>query len=266
MSKAVGNILKAWRKQTKYSQLELSLELGVSAKHISFMETGRSIPSRQMIVKIGEFLGLAKQEINRALYSSGYVPEYTELSFDDVELRPVVDAIEQIITNHLPYPAIVINHVWDIVNVNRSAESLMFELGFSEHKNLVEALIQDSQEKSKIINWHESTRAVLMRLRHEISRSGESPRLEDLERRLSLRLPQDDEMCFLDESQPFLSIQVRAYNRELSFFSIISQLSTIQSISLSEHKIELMFPSDEITKTFYDSEMKELFDRSKAYG
>lgn len=250
----------------RYSQLRLSLELGISAKHISFMETGRSIPSRQMIVKIGEFLGLPKQEINRALHSSGYAPVYTELSFNDVDMRPVVDAIEQMITNHMPYPAIVMNQIWDIVKTNKSAKSLMSELGFSGHKNLVEALIQDSQEKSKIINWDESMRAVLTRLRHETSKPGKSATLEDLEKRLSSRLSKSDELYFLHDSQPFLSIRFKAYDRELSFFSIISQLSTIQDAAVSEHKVELMFPSDETTKMFYDDNMAGLFDSDKNYS
>ncbi|NOY83951.1 MAG: helix-turn-helix transcriptional regulator [Nitrospirae bacterium] len=263
MSKAVGTILKAWRKQGRYSQLQLSLELGVSARHISFMETGRSIPSRQMLVKIGEFLELPKQEINRALHSSGYASVYTELSFDDVALRPVVDAIEQMITNHMPYPAIVLNQTWDIVRANKSVKSLMSEIGFSGQSNLVEALIQDSQEKSKIINWDESIRAVLTRLRHEISRSCKSARLENLEKRLSLRLSKNDEVYCFHDSQAFLSIQFRAYKRELSFFSIISQLSTIQDVTLSEYKIELMFPSNEMTKIFYDKEIEKLFGSDK---
>ncbi len=238
----------------RYSQLQLSLELDISAKHISFMETGRSTPSREMIVRIGEFLGLPKREINRALYSAGYSPVYTELSIDDERLKPVINAIEQMIDNHMPYPAIVMNQKWDVVKVNESAKSLMSELGFSGHKNLIEFLVQDSPEESRISNWNVAVQAVLVRLRDEISRAGEAGGLEDLERRLNSCLSEDSEPGLGNDNQPFLPIVFRVYDRELSFFSVISQLSTIQDITVSEFKVELMFPSDEITKAFYNSE------------
>lgn len=255
MSNSVGVIIRKWRKARMRSQLHLSLEMGISAKHISFIETGRSVPSRKMIVKIGEFLNLPKREINTALYSAGYAPVYTELSFDDNRLKPVFDAIDQMIANHMPYPAIVMNQSWNIINANESAKSLMSELGFSGYENLIEALIHDNPEKSKITNWHETVAGVLARLRHEISMQGGSDRLDDLEKRLNLCLSPNADVIDIIDSQPFLSTKLRVYDKELSFFSIISQLSTIQDITVSEVKIELLFPTDERTREFYGEDV-----------
>ncbi len=251
MNDSIGCILRKWRKKRRYSQLQLSLELDISSKHVSFIETGRSIPSREMILKIGEFLFLPKREINRGLYSAGYAPVYTELSFGHENLKPVFSAIDQMIVSHMPYAAIVLDKNWDVVKANDSAKKLLFNLGYAGYKNLVEALICDNAKTSKILNWHESALVVLMRLRHEISVLGESSRLEELEENLTACLAPDDEVINIDENQPVLSTKFKVAGCVLSFFSVISQLSTIQDVTVGEFKVELMFPSDEETKEFY---------------
>lgn len=250
MNDSIGCILRKWRKKRRYSQLQLSLELDISSKHVSFMETGRSTPSREMILKIGEFLFLPKREINRGLYLAGYAPVYTELSFGHENLKPVFSAIDQMIVNHMPYPAIVLDQNWDIVKANDAAKKLLFDLGYSGYKNLVEALICDNPKTSKIVNWHESALVVLMRLRHEISMLGGSARLEELEENLTACLAPDDEAINFDENQPVVSTKFKVAGCVLSFFSVISQLSMIQDVTVGEFKVELMFPSDEITKEF----------------
>lgn len=251
MKKSIGCIVRAWRKLRRYSQLQLAIELGISGKHVSFIETGRSIPSRAMILKIGAFLFLPKREINRGLCSAGYAPAYAELPIAHDDLTPVFNAIDQMLINHMPYPAIVLNQDWDLVKVNESAKKLLFDLGFYGHINLIEALISDNPESSKIVNWYESASLVLMRLRNEISMLGGSERLEELEGRLASCINSNDNVIDLDERRAILPIKFHLYDGVLSFFSIISQLGTIQDVTVSEFRIELMFPSDESTKEFY---------------
>ena len=251
MSNSIGCFLKQWRKQRRYSQLQLSLELGISSKHVSFIETGRSIPSREMILKIGEFLFLPKREINRGLYLAGYAPVYTDLEVEHESLKPVFFAIDKMIENHMPYPALVLNQNWDVIKANESANKLLLELGYLNHKNLIEALILDNPKTSRISNWHETALAVLARLRGEISTSGGSARLEELENKLSLCLPKDTSLVDVGEKPVVPPTKFRMGSSELSFFSIISQLSTIQDVTVSEFRVELMFPVDEVTKEFY---------------
>lgn len=129
MKNSFGSICREWRKQRRYSQLQLALVLSVSSRHISFIETGRSSASRQMILKIGTSLFLPKREINRGLDAGGYAPVYKELSHDDEQLKPVFDAINQMLQNHLPYPALVLNRHWDVVNVYASARDLLARHG-----------------------------------------------------------------------------------------------------------------------------------------
>ena len=251
MQNSIGSILQQWRKQRRYSQLQLSLELGISSKHVSFIETGRSMPSREMILKIGAFLLLPKREINRGLHAAGYAPVYTDLPTEYEGLKPVFAAIDHMIESHMPYPALVLNQFWDVVKVNGSAKKILFELGYSGHENLIEALIDDDPKTSKIINWHESVLSVLSRLRQEIGIMGGSDRLEELETRLSVRLPANNNVINMSEKQLIPSTKFRVADSELSFFSIISQLSTIQDVTVSELKVELMFPADEITEAYF---------------
>ena len=254
MDKSAGTLLKKWRKQRRYSQLQLAVELDISSKHISFIETGRALPSKAMILKIGLFLSIPKREINRVLNSAGFAPAYTDLSINHETLKPVIEAIEQIIENHQPYPALVLNLDWDIVNANNAAKTLMKNLGFSMHTNLIEAIISDQPTQShpsKIINWHEASSLVLMRLRAEISSFGEFNRLQELEQKLSDCLPPNQDIFNVEPSQTVLSTQFHVDNKELSFFSIIAQLGTVQDVTLSEFKVELMFPADDATKGFY---------------
>ncbi len=251
VSSSIGCILKEWRKQRRYSQLQLSLELGISSKHVSFLETGRSIPSREMILKISEFLCLPKCEVNRGLYSAGYAPIYRELPAEHEDLKPVFNAIDKMLTNHMPYPAMVVNQYWDVIKANDSAMELLSNLGYLKHKNLIEALISDDPNTSKIINWHEQVLMILMRLRHEISMLSGSDRLEELEKKLSAHLGQIDEVINIDVGQSILPIRLHMGSSVLSFFSIISQLSSIQDIVVSELKVELLFPADKATMNFY---------------
>jgi len=251
MGSSIGNILREWRKQKRYSQLQLSVESGVSAKHISFLETGRSMPSREMILKIGDFLFLPKREVNRALHAAGYAPVYRELSTDHDDLKPVFSAIESMITNHMPYPAIVLNQEWDVVNANDSAKELLSGLGYAKHRNLIEALISDNPDTSKIVNFHEQVSIVLTRLRYDISILNGSERLEELENQLLTCLIPAGEAVNIHAEQPVLPVRIRVGSTVLSFFSIFSQLSNVQDVAMSELKVELMFPTDDVTTNFY---------------
>jgi len=251
MNQSFGNLLRHWRKHRRYSQLQLAVELDVSSKHISFLETGRSIPSREMLFKIASFLFLPKREVNQWLYSAGYAPVYHELSEGDESLKLVYSAIDQMLTNHMPYPAIVMNQNWDVVQANDSAKQLMLDLGYDNYSNILEALIEDNPSTSKIVNWQETAFVVLTRLRHEITILGGSEKLIELESRLAKCIDSAQEALIPDASQAALSMELNIDGNRLSFFSIISQLGAIQDVAVSEFKVEMMFPSDDETKAYY---------------
>ena len=251
MKETVGEILKKWRKQRRYSQLQLAVELEVSSKHISFIETDKSLPSKAMILKIATFLNLPKRETNQALYAAGYAPIYTELLATDKNLKPVFDAINQMIENHMPYPALVLDQNWDLVKANHSARMLLAEVGFSGQKNLLEALTNDKPKTSKIINWQEVIALVLIRLKQEIILLGNPARLQELESKLSAHLSKNAEYQAFESKQTVIATKFKLATGIHSYFSIMAQLGTVQDVTVSEYKVELMFPADEQTRAFY---------------
>lgn len=251
MKNSFGHILNTWRKQRRYSQLQLSLEIDISSKHISFLETGRSKASRQMIIKLGTFLNVSKSEINNALLAAGFAPVFSNFDRPEIDLKPVFDAMDLMLNNHMPYPAIVLNKDWDIVNANQTAIQMMDEIGFANHTNFIQALIDDAPEQSKIINWNHTVAHLLLRLKNEMAMFGSSMKLEKLENQLSRKVTAHDKMQALESQQPVLASDIMLKSETYSFFSIIANLGAVQDVTVSEYKVELMFPSNDKTTAYF---------------
>src|SRR4051812_13933740 len=109
----IGPLLKTWRTKRRLSQLDLALEAGVSTRHLSFLETGRSRPSEQMLLHLAEQLEVPLRERNRMLLAAGYAPVYSQRGLD--ELGPVKDALDQLLRSHEPFPALVVDRGWNVV-------------------------------------------------------------------------------------------------------------------------------------------------------
>lgn len=246
-----GKILKQWRTQRRYSQLQLAVEIGVSSKHISFIETGRSQPSRQMLLNIALFLNINKCEINRALITAGFAPAYLKKDIEHEDLKPVLSAINQILENHMPYPAIVLNQNWDLIHANQSALELLAQVGFAGEKNFLQALINDDESNSSIINWQESMAQVLIRLRNEICELGGNEQLDNYENQLAKKVNNDTILQVFESKDTVLNTQLSIDNKSYSFFSIIANLGTVQDVAISEFKIEMMFPTDDKTRNYF---------------
>ena len=120
----VGSLLRQWRERRRLTQLGLALDAGISARHLSFVETGRSRPGRDMLLRVSEQLELPYREQNRLLLAAGHAPAYPERSFDDPDLAPVRDALDLILSGHEPYPAVAVDRAWNMV----AANSAMFAL------------------------------------------------------------------------------------------------------------------------------------------
>jgi transcriptional regulator with XRE-family HTH domain len=252
MKNTVGQILRKWRKQARYSQLQLALELDISSKHVSFIETERAKPSREMILTMCDFLRIPKGEVNRILHLAGLAPNYAELSASDQSLKPVFEAIDHIIESHMPYPAFVVNQCWDFVRTNPSASNLLKKIEFSQASNLIETLIADDPQHSSILNWHDAVASILTRLRQEISFPGSPKRLHELEQQLTekwLTSTPTDQSSHAE--QIVCATQIQVGDTALAFFSVIAQLGTVQDVTVSEYKVELLFPADEATKAYF---------------
>ena len=120
----VGPLLRDWRKRQRRTQLDLALDAGISARHLSFVETGRSMPSAEMVLRLAEQLEVPFRERNHLLLAAGYAPAFPERSLEDPELAPVREALDLVLTGHEPYPALVIDGRWNIVAANSATIAL----------------------------------------------------------------------------------------------------------------------------------------------
>src|SRR5687767_1293276 len=122
---SIGHLLREWRRRRRLSQLDVSLDAAVSARHLSFVETGRAKPSRELVLHLAEHLDVPLRERNALLLAAGYAPAYAETPLDDEAMAPVRAALEKILVGHSPFPAVIVDRRWDIVSANATAMALL---------------------------------------------------------------------------------------------------------------------------------------------
>ncbi|MBL1276951.1 MAG: helix-turn-helix domain-containing protein [Ectothiorhodospiraceae bacterium] len=242
-----GSILQDWRKKRRYTQLNLALDAGVSSKHLSFIETGRSIPSRKMILNLNQILSLPRFELNRVLNLAGYAPKFTELSNTHKDLKPIFNIIDRIVDNQMPYPAFVLDRHWNVVRSNDAMNNLLFDLGMTKHKNLIDALVDEDLDRSGIVNFEEVIGQLLSRVKNEASITCDA-KLIGLEKKLKDTLSFDG---VLDEKSMVLSTIFNIKGKRLNLFSTIAEMGAVQDVFIGEFKIELMFPLDPQTESYF---------------
>ena len=257
MSLTFGDVIRQWRDIRRFSQLALSAESGISSRHISFLETGRSKPSRGSVMTLARVLEMPKPAVNEALRAAGFAPEYQALPLDDAALAPAMNAIMTILENHTPMPAIVMDAGWNIVGGNAPAQYMMQFLPFHGSLNIVDALLNDDPETPCFPNWTEIATWTWLRLQTEIAREGGDSPLVPLHARLSkdARL-QGVDMTSLAELGPVLTTNLRIDGQALSLFTMLAEFSTVQDLNMSERRVELFFAADEATKLFFESIQK----------
>jgi len=248
----VGDQLKDWRKRRRLSQLDLASEARISARHLSFVETGRSSPSREMILHLADQLQIPMRERNVLLVAAGYAPVFLERSLDDPALSAARDAIDVVLKGHNPYPAFAIDRHWNIIGSNNALpilyEGVAAELLAAPTNGLRLSLHPEGLAAS-IENLAEWRSHLLHRLRQQIELTAD-PKLVELQREVSAypiapapglgQSPQHDWVVV-----PF---RIRTRMGVLSFISTTMVLGTPVDITLSELAIEAFFPADNETK------------------
>jgi len=183
----VGALLRRWRDQRRLSQMELALEADVSTRHLSFVETGRSRPSREMVVKLAEHLDVPLRERNQLLLAAGYAPAYPESSLEDAELSQVREAVRQLLVAHEPFPAVAVDRRWELVDGN--AGVALITAGAAAHLleppvNALRLSLHPEGMAPRIANLAEWRAHVLGRLRREVTAT-QDPQLKALLAELS---------------------------------------------------------------------------------
>ena len=243
MTTHFGAMLREWRETRKISQLDLGLSADVSARHISFLETGRARPSRAMVLNLGAVLDVPRVSRNTMLHAAGFAPNYRARENDEAEMVPINAALEWMLERHMPYPAMVLDRHWKIVRANAVAEMMLGQMGLTGDVNLIEAMLDETGLPSFIENWQEVARHLIQRLQAESAHLGGDAWLD----RMAARLTQHVGGLLPDPhtgSAAVIPTRYRLGDVTLSFFSTISQFSTAEDIALADCKIEHLFPAD----------------------
>jgi transcriptional regulator with XRE-family HTH domain len=247
----VGPLLREWRQRRRCSQMELALEAGVSARHISFLETGRSNPSREMVIGLAANLELPLRDRNELLIAAGFAPEYRELAYEDPGLEPVRTAIDQVLAAQEPFPALVVDRQWELVNANR-ALGLMTE-GVAPHlleapANAMRIALHPEGMAPRVLNFAEWRRHVLHRIDRQARLTGEAAMAELHDELAALGPPGGDDAGAHDDHDVFIPLRMRGLDgEELSFFSTVATFGTAVDVTVAELSIESFFPADATT-------------------
>ena len=246
----VGAMLRDWRLRRRLSQLELALEAGVSSRHLSFVETGRSRPSAEMVLHLAEQLEVPLRDRNQLLLAAGYAPAFAQRELDAPELGPVRDAIDQVLRAHEPYPALVIDRHWGLVAANRPVGALV--AGVDEQLleppvNVLRLSLHPAGMAPRILNLGQWRAHLLERLAAEALASGD-PALSVLHEELA-SYPGGESADGLDPGFADIAVPLRLRHRgdELAFISTKTSFATAVDVTVAELSIESFFPADEQT-------------------
>lgn len=247
----VGSLLREWRAARRVSQLDLALEAGVSARHISFVETGKAQPSREMIARLADTLDMPLRERNALLIAAGYAPRYAETDLNTPELTQVRRAIDLIVEHQEPYPAFVLNRRWDVLLANRAAVRIAdFLIGGSAHTNMLRQFFDPKDMRSVVVNWEEVAGDMIRHLHDEIAAAPSDPKARALLDEI-LRYPGVPSRWVTRELDaappPVLTVVFQKDGRQFRFFSAITTFGTPRDVTLDELRIECAFPADEAT-------------------
>jgi transcriptional regulator with XRE-family HTH domain len=247
----VGSLLRDWRRRRRLSQLDLALEAGVSARHVSFVETGRSRPSPEMVLHLAEQLDVPLRDRNGLLLAAGYAPVYRELGLSAEEAAAVKAALERLLATQEPYPAVVMDRHWDVVSTNRAAERLFaWLLGAPGEANVIRLMFDPGGLRSHVRNWEAAAEALVQRVHREAVGGIPDPRtVALLEEALAYpgvpaewRAPD-----FARALLPIVPIEFEKNGLALSYFSTVTTLGTPQDAVLQEIRVESFCPADERT-------------------
>ena len=251
---AIADVLREWRERRRVSQLELALRAGTTQRHVSFIEQGRSLPGRAMVIRLAEALEVPLRERNAMLLIAGYAPAYRETRFEDPELGPVRKALEHILDGHLPYPAVITDRAADLVSGNDAFLSLLDGLPASLREpriNLARVLLHPDGLGSRILNLDEWGRHVIDGLRRKSRRDPGAP-LAELIEELEPYVPAPAHAPSPQHLGFAVPLRIRAEDEELTLLTTLSHFATAIDVTVSELTLEAFIPADATTASYFE--------------
>jgi transcriptional regulator with XRE-family HTH domain len=252
-----GHLLRQWRAQRAKSQLDLAVEAEISSRHLSFIETGRAQPSREMVLLLARVLDVPLRDRNDLLTGAGYAPIYGETGLEAPAMAQVRRALDFILRQQEPYPALVLDRHWNVVKVNEGSARVqaffldpaaVAELG---PPNAMRLMFHPRAFRPYIVNWEATAASLIQWLHRDAVRGfGDAETRALLDELLSYPdVPHHWRTLDLDASTaPFLPIEFRKDELSLRYFTTLTSLGTPHDITLQELRIESFFPADEATE------------------
>lgn len=250
-SRPVGDLLREWRRHRRLSQLELAAEADISTRHLSFVESGRSQPSRDMIVHLSEYLDVPLRERNALLVAAGFAPMYAERVLDDPALNAARHTIDLLLKGMEPYPALAVDRHWQLVTSNQAAMRLM--AGVSESLlqppiNVLRVSLHPAGLAPRIRNLPQWRAHLLDRLRRQIDASHDTQLIELMRELQALPCPSVDPGEQGDTyAQIAVPMQLEVDGVVLSMLSTTTVFGTPTDITLAELALEAFVPADDAT-------------------
>src|SRR3954454_19248550 len=251
----VWGVLRQWRERRRVTQLELALDAGISARHLSFVETGRSHPGREMLLKVLERLQVPFREQNRMLLLAGHAPAFPERSLEDPELQPVRDALDVILRGHEPYPAVAVDRAWNLIAANSPMYALTAVVDVDPALleppiNVMRVGLHPRGLAPLMVNlgdWHAHW---LERLERQLAATGDEELAALIEEIAGYPVPapERDPASGLGDSEILGPVRVHGPGGgELSFFGMFATFDTPFEVTTSELAIEFLFPAARAT-------------------
>jgi transcriptional regulator with XRE-family HTH domain len=243
----VGAMLRDWRRRRRLSQLDLALAADVSARHLSFVETGRARPSAELVLQLADQLEVPLRARNQLLLAAGYAPVYGQHALDAPEMGPVREAIERVLAGHEPFPALVVDRHWGLVAANRAVGLLTAGVSpalLAEPVNVLRVALHPEGLAPRIANLAEWRAHLLERLGRQAVASGD-PALAALHDELaSYPASEPAQAHDLAAGEIATPLRLRHADGELAFISTVTTFGTAVDVTLSELAIEAFFPAD----------------------
>jgi transcriptional regulator with XRE-family HTH domain len=246
-----GELLRQWRERRRLSQLDLALAAEISARHLSFVETGRARPSRDMLLRLAEQLEVPLRERNHLLLAGGYAPVFGQAPLDAPQLAAVREALGKVLAGHEPYPAVVVDRSWNLVDANAAVAVLLGPADpalLAPPANVLRVSLHPDGMAPRIVNLGEWRAHLFGRLRRQVALTGDTGLAELLDELRAYPCDQPEpEVEVPGPGDVVVPLRLRHGDRELSFLSIMASFGTPLDVTVAELAIESFFPADPTT-------------------
>lgn len=263
-----GSALRYWRGRRGASQLRLAVDAGVSQRHLSFLESGRARPSRDLVLKLGIVLDVPLRQRNAMLLAAGFAPAYQERNLSDPELSSVMQALDFMLRQQAPFPALVVDRLWNLVMFNESAAGFMtWLLGLPADAviprdgsiNVLRLMLDPDGLRPRLVNWQAVCADSLLWIQREAMADGPGSEATSLLAELSAfpgmaaagQAPESHVPNLDRRALPFLPLTIAHDGVELNLFTTITTLGTPHDVTVHELRLESFFPADNSTADWF---------------